>query len=649
MQGSLERSARTGISEALARDSRPGNDSPKFSLPSWGWLRQGVALLVAALTLASAWLVYGHYFLSVDRHLWYSALHDRNAHYAFGLNIATDIRNGDVSHLRHVLDGAGVWGILHGLLLAGFQLFDLGNRHLAVWPSLIGWMMSVVFGFLAARRMVWRGGTVAGVVAALLILVSPAHRAFATDVMLESLGAGLSLLALYFYLRTVQGPRPWSGRGLALALTALFFLKTNYWMLVLLGLAAGEFTRQPRFYGQVAFHQLWNRIPWRQWLRAQVRNPLNYLAALPLGLAVWIGVTGGVAFRLFGQEFNLRTPINAILAVYVIFFVRVSWWLRQHAALVAELPPGVRHLTTWHVLPVSLWFLLPKKLGLFLWYMSLNNAASKQAQYLESLTIYARQAIQDYHLGVASAGLVAVLVAVAFLGRKALKPGGTAVLWFVLLAALLTVVHPNRNSRFLHSWIAGSWLAAGAGLAICTRHWLTARWGNLQHAVALGAVAIVAGAHSPGLLQPGHAPEGGPRPDLPSTLDVTDAYLPSLRDCRRTAFLSPLPLKFMANWSFLEHYPDTRRVVTELEGFTEEPGDQRDFLKTWLEKTTCDAVVYIDIPKESCFCGHPYYDFSPLPELIAGRQDFVLAKHWDFPQYHCAVSFWTRRPAGAGE
>jgi hypothetical protein len=81
-------------------------------------------------------------------------------------------------------------------MVATTQFIGGPDYRLAVLPSLSGWVGTAVFGFLAARRMVPRGGNLAGLLAGLLILASPAHRGFATDIMLESMGACLSLVAL---------------------------------------------------------------------------------------------------------------------------------------------------------------------------------------------------------------------------------------------------------------------------------------------------------------------------------------------------------------------------------------------------------------------------------------------------------------------
>src|SRR5438132_1299884 len=83
---------------------------------------------------------------------------------------------------------------------------------------------------LIPRRLLTSGGNFAGLLAAFLVAVSPAHRAFATDCMYESLGAGLSLAVIYLYLVTLQEGSRRAAIGLGLALTVLFLHKYNYWL-----------------------------------------------------------------------------------------------------------------------------------------------------------------------------------------------------------------------------------------------------------------------------------------------------------------------------------------------------------------------------------------------------------------------------------
>ena len=64
--------------------------------------------------------------------------------------------------------------------------------------------------------------------------------------MLESLGAGLSHGVLYAYARRRQDPICTNVILLAVVITLLFLLKYNYWLLIMFGLCAVDFLRQPQ-------------------------------------------------------------------------------------------------------------------------------------------------------------------------------------------------------------------------------------------------------------------------------------------------------------------------------------------------------------------------------------------------------------------
>src|SRR5205085_11596290 len=122
------------------------------------------------------------------------------------------------------------------------------------------------------------------------------------------------------------------------------------------------------------------------------------------------------------------------------------------------------------------WFLLPRHLGCFLWYLSPGNAyPGQKADLSAGLCDYARWAAQDYHPAPWAALLAAFLFLVALLSWRRLRPGASAVLCLVLIAAALAVAHPNRKPRNLHSWLAGAWVGTGVGLAALVYGRATAR------------------------------------------------------------------------------------------------------------------------------------------------------------------------------
>src|SRR5579863_3011711 len=92
--------------------------------------RSGRSWLLPFLVLAGAVFaasqLYAH-FRTMDRALWYSSSHDRNAHYAFALTLASDLKQGHVLEFLKDVNSSQVWGPLYGtitgltLLVGGFD------------------------------------------------------------------------------------------------------------------------------------------------------------------------------------------------------------------------------------------------------------------------------------------------------------------------------------------------------------------------------------------------------------------------------------------------------------------------------------------------------------------------------------------------
>jgi hypothetical protein len=601
-------------------------------------------ILLAGLTLAAFLYVQ---FLAVHRHLWYNPYHDRSAHYLYSLKLATDVRNGQVLHLLKDLNEARVWPPLHGLLAAGVLLVGGLDYRLAVLPSLAGWVATVLLGFLVARRAAPRGGTLAGLIAALFLAASPAHRAYATDVMLESLGAALSLLVLYCYLLTVQGraDESWKGRCLAIALLVLFLEKYNYWLLVVLALIAAECLRRPRQYAQTV-RDLLGDIDWRRWTLAQLRHPLTWIAAAMLLLSVGVFLHGERPFTVAARSISLYPPHNLIHVAYVLLFLRLAaWWWRQGRCVVRLFDDRLRQVVIWLVCPMAVWFLLPKHLSYFLWYLSLaDRAPHQQIDLTGGFRDYATWMVQDYHIGLAC-GLAAVgLCIVGMMTWRRLQPGGIAVLTLVVLAAVLTPTHPNHKGRMLHSWIPAVWVTAGLGAAALVYGRGAARWPHLRPWLAGAAVTATAWMQYPGLLATGHAVEGGPHPEQRSQRDVTDAYLPDLDSSGRALLLTTLPLKPMAQWTFLERYGCFDRLEERWYGFGGAGEANRRGFADWLRTTDCDTVIFCEttIAREGVDSGPECALHAELQDVLPAQTGFCLVEQHELPHHACRVQMWRR-------
>src|SRR5581483_7933805 len=151
---------------------------------------------------------------------------------------------------------------------------------------------SALLAFLIARRLGGDYGAAGGLVAAALFLASPALRALATDVMLESLGLCLTLASLYAYLRFAERPSRGTGIALGVLLSCLFLQKYNYWGIAVVALGAAELLRRPRavFTGLRTAIRM---VDWSAWLGGQFRRPLNYVIVALLGVSAAAILNGG--------------------------------------------------------------------------------------------------------------------------------------------------------------------------------------------------------------------------------------------------------------------------------------------------------------------------------------------------------------------
>jgi hypothetical protein len=503
--------------------------------------------------------------------------------------------------------------------------------------------VTAVLGFLLARRVAPAAGNLAGTVAGLFILASPAHHAFATDIMLESLGACLSLLVVYCYVVNIQEPERNAGRWLGLALTLLFLLKSNYWTLITITLVATELIRQPRAYWQM-LQDIRRRVVWPSWLLAQAKHPLNYVLALLAGSAVYVAVSGGGTISLFGKQLSFHAAHNLVHLAYAILFLRFFlWWRRGGRNWVCAQGESIWQVTCWHVWPLALWFLLPKRLGYFLWYISPADGGNFEQSWLDGALMYWRWLVGEYHPALWCAVVALGLAGIALLSLRRLRPGSGVIFSFLLLAALLTISHPNRKSRFLHSWVAITWVGAGVGLAQCCYGFGT-RWPKVRNSLAGIALTGLSLALVPGMFDLQAVFDGGPRLDLPSTLELTDAYLPYLADSKRTLVLcNNVAMKQLAHWTYLERYHNLHGIDIDMKGFSNDYLDNRKAFDGWLKTTKCDTLVFVDIPLNSSFyVEDAHTDFNQVASLLTEQSVFAMERKIDLPQYGCAIYLWKR-------
>ncbi|MBI1829868.1 MAG: glycosyltransferase family 39 protein [Planctomycetes bacterium] len=600
-------------------------------------------VLVGAVVVAT--IVYA-YFWEHSRELWWWMGHDRHTHFMYGLNLAMDLRTGEFVRMFHDFDRMRVWGPIHPLFVAVFQFIGGPDHRLAVLPSLIGFVMTIWFAFLIPRRLLTYGGDAAGLLAAFLVAISPAHRAFATDCMYESLGAGLSLAVIYLYLVVLQDGSRQAAVGFGIALTVLFLHKYNYWLLVLFGLIGGEFLRQPAAWCKYGL-SLCQRDRLPSWILEELKQPLNYVALVFAVAAIVIAVGGGGVIEVGKWTLSMQEPHNFVHLAYIAFFVRLAWWWRQTGRTWAlELPRTLREVLCWHGGGIALWFLLPKRLSYFLWFLGPTNDDQKRdaVTFMHGLPFYL-QGLQDDYL-VAAWGLLflGICLGLGLLAWAQLKPGAAAVFVFLAVATYLTCQHPMLKNRFMHSWIAAAWILGAVGLVWAVQVLAVFLERDKRAWLAGAACLAVIGLQCGAFLDTGRAQEGGLKPSEPSPLRITDTYLPALADARNPTILSNVSTRFLWTWTFIEHHRH-QNFAAELKNFRTFENNP-DQAKRWLETTRSDALVLIDIKRFSTFDWKTdeYVELAAFHQALARQTAWTQTERWEMPE-GVSITLWRKSPA----
>lgn len=572
-------------------------------------------------------------FTASPRQRWNGLLHDRNGHYGYGLDMAMEIEHGNVAGFISQFEKGKVWPPLHGLLVAVTQVMSGNDWRFAVLPSLLGWLLMVSVVYFTAEKIAAPTGVGwgAGLAALIFAVLSPCHRVFAVDIMLESLGSGLMLLVIACYVQAAErrdAVRWW--RAVAILLTLLFFEKYNYWMIVVLSLVLAESGNLG------AVGRKWmSGTNWRAFFLAELRHPLNWLLLVLLATVCWIFAHGHAELAITGHRVSLYPPNNLFTLAYAVFFVRVVLAIR-HTGWKPHSVPGLM-LGCWHLIPVAISFLLPRRLSLFVWYLSFANNNGEKSNVAYAANYYGRVFVTDYHVSLFFALAAGILASVGCWQAWKLGRGARALIACALLSALLTVFHPNHQARFLHPWLPALWIMAGIGLS-----YMLAPFPMRSLPMGACIVGLVALGGS-AWLSLGHSEQAGHRGETHSLLDLSDVWLKDAEGAGGVAFVATQPCESFIHWTFRQRYgmgknfewPDWQNEKTNT--------DARAGFERWIGQTSSDMLVFFEVlPESPDFWeqGDKMEIRNQLGYWLEQQKKFKQTQRVEIPEQGCVITIW---------
>jgi len=621
-------------------------------------LAVGVAAVLIVVATAFAAATFRTYYDN-PADLWRGLEHDRASHYLFGLDLGLALRALDPLQFLVRLEQIRDWVPLHPLVL-GLVLGVGGIDHrLATLPGLLGWALAIVMTGLIARRLVADtiGSLTAAAVAVTFAISSPYFREISADVMLEGLGAGLTALAIWLYLRArypvaaLDAPQE-AGRWrvLALALTLLFLEKQNYWLLTIVALAFAVVSEAPREWLARA-REFAAGIDIRRTALAAIKDPLLVAVAAIGILVIVIVLNGPRPFHIFGRSISLYPPRNPMTLAWVLLFIRAAIaWYRNRAAFDAWLGPVGRAMFYWQAVPIGLFLLLPHRLQFFMMYVSSANAFPFQRfDPAFGAWAYSHFLFDDYHAAYWSGALAVVLAAIAATGwwrsSRFLAPGVQAPLFLLLLSAASVVVHPNVNMRYLGSWIFTLWVCAGVGAGLITAMLAARIAAPLRAALAAAAVAALVIAHVQAAWSPTlhRASRAANRP--PSDFDLAAAYLPAA-GLKNVGFVLSFGKHYFTTLTVREQCRCRAIVDWPLVPIADR-ATVRDAVAAWIRDTTAERIVMIDTfeRNDPIELGWTRTQALGMYDAMMAQRRFEVTQTIALPAYPAQIWIWSPRAA----
>ena len=199
-----------------------------------------------------------------------------------------------------------------------------------------------------------------------------------------------------------------------------------------------------------------------------MRDPFLLAAALVFAAVLYLYWRGPTSIEVSGRAVSLYPPENLVTIGYAILFARAAqWWGRERPAFEATLGPSGCALFYWHVVPIAVSFLLPKRLPVFLWYVGPYNSPSPGPYNpLAAAAFYWHAFADGFHAVPWIAIVTITLFAVGLVHLRRFSPGGRAVFWLAAVSFAGVAIHPQIQGRFLTSWLFAVWIGAGAGGAV---------------------------------------------------------------------------------------------------------------------------------------------------------------------------------------
>jgi hypothetical protein len=436
-------------------------------------------------------------------------------------------------------------------------------------------------------------------------------------------------------------------RVLALTLTLLFFEKYNYWALLVASLLATAFFEQPRAIKQTFADWLgeWNPVAL---LKRMLRDPLLVVGCCVGAVVLFSLLFKPAPFHVFNQSVSIYPPRILATIAYALAFcsVLLIWW-RNRGSIGQRLGPAATTLLRWHLVPIAVSFLWPRRLAGFLWFLSPSNSQGTHSDPLSALLFQWPAFAEGFHIHPAAAVIALALGVIGGIRALRFSPGSSSVPLFVLICASAVLIHPQQQWRFQATWLFALWICSGIGACIVLRPLGKVFLPVVQTAVAAASVGALAFWHLPQPISP-MAAKAAIRPvEGPSDLELARAFLPQIPGTEPLAFITSFGRTSFPYWVVQTDCRCPRRVEAPFNGQTRD--EMRAKTLEWLSSSEASRVVVIDAGEhyQIPHLGITRDIMGVAIDMMEEQSKFTKVNSIAVPAFDAVVTIWERRPPPA--
>lgn len=251
----------------------------------------------------------------------------------------------------------GYWPPGLSLYQVPFYVVLGGGITSGLWTSLAAFVFLAAIGAAILLKQRDGGRLLAASVFVSLLISSPFLLAYASVTMTEMLGAAAQLLVLFCYQAWRQHRDARHARLFAISLTVLFFIKYNYFVLLVGPLVLYEWLEHSAGWTlSRRAARLWS------YTRCVLSSPTAVFVLVYLAALLVVTSTGGFRFEVLGQRISVRSVGSS--GHVVLYSVLLRLWYLHHRGRIdwqrlTSADARVRPLLLWFVLPVTVWLAAP--------------------------------------------------------------------------------------------------------------------------------------------------------------------------------------------------------------------------------------------------------------------------------------------------